>query len=444
MALHNAAQILALPQFDLFGVPPVQLMVKEDIQTKHSSFTALNNATTPIQFVTSTVPDEYVIFNKSELTVRMRIDLKKGTTKSESMTAEDWKRICPINYLLNTMWKSISLEIGTFPVTATTLNYPYIAYMDALLNLPDDVKSTHLITAMWHKDRPQQMDNIHGIRSANIWPIDNDMKHSCIIELIGYLHLDLSAQQRAMIGGMNYRLTLYPHDPKFYLMHDDDLHPTVNFLKVELDLHRAKVTDELLLAHNRMLNKYTAKYPITRKECRNFIVQKGLIDYNENTVIKSDRLPRKAFVAMVNNEAFNGSNRLNPFNFKNYDIQNIRIRLNNKDYPSQGYECDFTSRLINHPYRCLYEALGQIEAPRALLTRLDFMEGFSIFGFNFNPDMADGVNKNNYISPIKHGDMSLHIRFRTPLPETATVIVFLEYDNLIEIPESRLPFKDFA
>jgi hypothetical protein len=72
------------------------------------------------------------------------------------------------------------------------------------------------------------------------------------------------------------------------------------------------------------------------------------------------------------------------------------------------------------------------------------MNGYTIFGFNFTPDLSDGVNANGYTSPIKHGDLSLHIRFKAPLPETVSVIVYMEFDNLIEIPESRIPFKDFT
>lgn len=445
MALHKYSSVMALSRFDLFSVPPTQLQVAEDMPRDNTPFTSIANSNSQIQFSTSTTIDEYVLFDKSELYVKLRIDLKKDSQKAdEQLTLTDWKKICPVNYLINTLWKTVNLSIGTFPVNSTTLNYAYISYLDALLNIPKDVKQTHLVSAMWHSDTPGLMDQINEVRSVNIRPINGDNSQSCEIELLGYLHLDLCAQKRAMLGGVKIDLTLHPNAPKFYLMHDNHLRPTVRFTEVKFEFHRSKLIPQAVVAHNRALATHTVKYPITRKECKNYIVQKDAIEYHENNVLKNERLPNKAFIALVNNEAFNGSNAMNPFNFKNYDIQNIMCVVNSKEFPPRGFECDFKTRHINKAFRGLYEAMGQIDNPRCSITRNEFINGYTVFGFNFIPDLSDGVNRNGYISPIKVGDMSLHIRFRSPLPETATVIVLMEYDNLIELPESRLPFKDFT
>jgi hypothetical protein len=227
-------------------------------------------------------------------------------------------------------------------------------------------------------------------------------------------------------------------------MYDNKLHPTVKFEHIEFDFHKSKVIPPLVRAHElAMINNRTAKYFISRKDCRNFIIQKDTIDYNENNVFKNDRMPRKCFIALVNNEAFNGSNQHNPYNFQHYNVQNIRLIMNSEEFPTRGYECNFEAKVVSKAYRGLFEAMGQIEKTTCTITRDEWLNGFTIFGFNFTPDLSDGVIKDKYVNPIKGGDLSLHIRFAKPLPETVTVILFLEFDNLIEIPISRIPFKDF-
>ena len=445
MALHPLSKLITTPEFDLYSVPPTKVSVDEDIQSEHTPYTNFANNTNSITFTFTTPRDEYILLRKSELYVRMRIDLSHVSSDTGGkLTLADWKRICPINYMLNTMWKSIKLEIGNTQVSTTTFNYAYESYLDALINVPKDVKQTHLRTALWSKDNYGHMEDISEIRSSEIRPINEEWDNGAEFELIGYLHLDLCSQIKAIPGGLTINLTLFPHDPKFYLMYDPAvLVPKVTFTDIKFQLHRSKVNSDLLKGLLAPLQHHTFKYPITRKICRQFVIQRDLIEYHENNVIKNSRLPRKCFIAFVSNEALNGAPNLNPFNFKNYNIQNIRVNLNSKEYPPHGFDCNFERGLIKQAYRGFYEASGQIERPNCSITQTEWSNGMTIFGFNFIPDLSDGVGRNGYVTPIKDGDMSLHIKFASPLEETATAVIFMEFDNLIEIPLSGIPFKDF-
>ena len=118
--------------------------------------------------------------------------------------------------------------------------------------------------------------------------------------------------------------------------------------------------------------------------------------------------------------------------------------VNCQEYPSMGYECDFTRSSINEVYRKFYEAIGQIEKPRCSITKSEYIDGYTIFGFNFIPDLSNSVSQSGYISVIREGNMSLHIRFKSPMLETVSAFLYLEFDNLIEIPESRIPIREFT
>src|SRR5277367_6245455 len=113
--IHELSSLVALPEFDLFGVPPTQLIVEKDIQSEHRPISSLNNASSPIQFEIHTGTDEYVQLRECELYLCLKINLAKTNDtagKLRAIVAEDWKKISPVNYLLHSMIKQITLSIG--------------------------------------------------------------------------------------------------------------------------------------------------------------------------------------------------------------------------------------------------------------------------------------------------------------------------------------------
>ena len=341
------------------------------------------------------------------------------------------------------MFKQIKISIGQTPVTNSSLNYAYVSYIDALLNSSKEVKQTHLQTAFWHKDVSGKMDEINNERSIRIRPNGNTLTEGCELEMYGNLHIDLATQMKSLIGGVSINITLIPNDPQFYLIYDHLLVPTVEIKDVRLYLHRSKLSVPVVLAHNRALEKANARYFITRKEVKAFIIPKGTLDCYLNNV-ENGVLPRKIYVGLISNEAYNGQNNLNPYNFKNYSLRHIACYLDGSQYPQRPYTPDFTSKKYIREYFALFETANQIKYNTNIdITREEFSDGFTLFGFNFNPDLSDGCSRSGYVSPLKRGNLRIELRFNHNLIETVTAIVFCEYDNSIEIPNSRIPFKDF-
>jgi hypothetical protein len=101
-AFHELSSLVALPEFDLFGVPPTQLTVEKDIQTDHRPISTLSSSSSPIQFEIHTGIDEYIQMRECELYLCIRVSLVK-LGSSPDITADDWKKVSPVNYLLHSM-----------------------------------------------------------------------------------------------------------------------------------------------------------------------------------------------------------------------------------------------------------------------------------------------------------------------------------------------------
>ena len=442
--IHELSPLVALPEFDIFGVPPTQLTVESDIQTEHRPISVISDSISPIEFEINTGLDEYINLGKSELYLCLKINLKKTNLAAvKAMSTDNWKEISPVNYLLNSMFKQIKISIGQSVITSASLNYAYVAYIDALLNYSPDVKKTHLQTSFWHRDITGSMDDINEERSIRIRTIGSNLSEGREIELYGNLHLDLCSQMKSILGGVTINVALIPNDPKFYLMYDKFLQPEVVIKDARLYIHRSKLSPNVVLAHNRALDQANARYFISRKEVKTFIIPQGTLDCYLNNV-ENGVLPRKIYVGLVSNEAYNGHNELNPFNFKNYSIRHIACYLDGTQYPQRPYTPDFNTKKYIREYFGLFETANQVKYNTNIdITREEFANGFTLFGFNFSPDLSDGCTRSGYVSEIKRGNLRIELRFNHNLIETVTAIVFCEYDNAIEIPKSRIAIKNF-
>jgi len=89
----------------------------------------------------------------------------------------------------------------------------------------------------------------------------------------------------------------------------------IRILDASLIVRRAKISLGVLFVHARMLSKTSAKYPFMRVEVKTFRIHVGLMGQSLVNVILG-QLSKRIIVNFVDNKAFNGDRKLNPFNFK--------------------------------------------------------------------------------------------------------------------------------
>ncbi len=188
--------------------------------------------------------------------------------------------------------KQVTLHIGQTQVNTSTAFYPYIAYIDALTSYSSEVKKSLLTSALWYEDKTEDMDSVNHTRAKFIKPYGSDLAKGCDLEMIGKLHLDLGSQDRVLLGGATIGITIILKEPKFFLLYDSSLVPTVGIVDTCLFMHRSKVNPAVVRAHHRALQSATAKYFINRKEVRAFNLASGTIDGNINN-IQNGALPRR-------------------------------------------------------------------------------------------------------------------------------------------------------
>ena len=433
--------LIAAPStLDIFTIPPTQYAIQNNLTTEHRPIATINSGSV-ITFIINTSSDEYVNLKDLLLRVKLRVNIKKadGTTPATS----DWTQISPVNYLMHSLFKQVTLEINGKQVTVSPQTYPYKAMFESIIGFTNDAKTSYLTASGYFKDSTSNPEVIDTTRNSLINPGKAE-ENGKTIELLGKPHIDFAFQERALIGGSKIKIELTPHDPSFYLRADTTkVSPSVEFLDASLFINRSKVSPLILEAHNKALMKGNARYPICRNEVKTFSISTGTLSASIDNIVNG-QIPRRAFVAMVTNDAFNGSYSKNPFNFQHFNCNFISTYIDGVQYPSIPFTPDFKEGLYTREYLGFFEAVNQLTTDSTIsITKQNYIKGNTIFGFNYAQDFSNSCIQEGHANPIKRGSMGLQLRFSETLTQTINILVYLEYDNLIQIDSDRQTFTDY-
>ena len=88
---------------------------------------------------------------------------------------------------------------------------------------------------------------------------------------------------------------------------------TMEIVSAKLWMRKLKIAPSLGLAHEKMLTRKTAKYPLSRVEVKVFHLPAGQKSFTHDALFLG-QLPKRVVLGIVDNRAFNGDLTLNPLN----------------------------------------------------------------------------------------------------------------------------------
>ncbi|XP_074604151.1 uncharacterized protein F54H12.2-like [Brevipalpus obovatus] len=424
-----------LSELDLFGVPPTQLSVERGYETEHRPLSQLS-PTSPIEFVITSSHDEYILFSESYLILKFQLtNIMKNPSDNEP--GDVWSSIYFTQNLLGSMFESCKLVIGNKEITFSSGNYAWRSYLESLLGYSHEAKFSHLSCGGFFNAQSAEKFKISFTPG-----IGDDRTKSKTITLLGKLNLDLTFQDRALIGGADLRIHLMPNDPKFYVKSSRNLSFDVNFLSCSFMAYRLKATPEMANAHNKALMVAPIKYPITRTEVKSICISSGISDVNLDNIVIG-QLPRRVIIGMVKRDIFSPTsvNDDDSFKFENFGVKYLSLNADGIQYPSKPYTPNFDTNDYIREYYGLFQALNQNGTYGTItLDRFEYKDDKTLFGFNLTPDLSSG---GHHLNPIKHGALNLSLKFGRPLEQPITVIALCEFDNLIQIAADRSVATDY-
>ena len=203
----------------------------------------------------------------------------------------------------------------------------------------------------------------------------------------------------------------------------------VKIHECKLIVRKIRFSPSIFVAHAKALEMGNAKYPIRRAICKTFTVPRVNLDANQENLF-SGQLPTRIVIGCVDNNSFNGAFHKNPFNFKHFNLTQLKLYLDGQQQSLKPIEPNFAANKYIMAYSTLFSGTGKLQKDEGIdITRMDYSNGYTLYAFDLTPDLAEG----GHFNLLRQGNVRLELKFGVGLVETANVIVYSEFENIIEI-----------
>ena len=422
----------------LFETPPTQTTIENSRWVTYKPISSLTDDS-PIEFVIPPSCEMYTDLAHTMLSVKVTVKQTVADTDLSADAKKNISHVGPVNNFMHSLFSQVDVSFNQKQVSPPNNTYAYRAYIETLLNYGYGAKNSHLSTVLWSADSAGNMDDCEEANEGLV-----NRRHLLTgksVDMVGHLHCDVFNQEKLLLNGVEIKVRLIKAPDNFVLMDPTGVF-RVNIDEANLLVRRVKISPTVQLIHEKTLMKSTAKYPLTRVEVKAITLHSGVTGESLDNIILG-QLPKRIVVGFVENKAFNGDKKLNPFNFKNWGINFLSLYIDGVQTPSKALEPDFARHKYVDAYLTLFTGTGiHFLNDGNDISREDYPNGYCLFAFDLTPDLS--ANELSHWNLIRHGSVRLEVRFASPLTTTVNCVVYAEFENILEIDASRQILIDFT
>ena len=190
-----------------FDKQPVQTDIIKSYIADYFPISSLGSSS-PIEFHIPGNSEDYIDVNDLYLHIKFKVIKRDGTDIADA------DKVGLNNLAIATLFQDVVLTIGETQVEGGQQCYPYIAYLNTVMQFQPQAQKSHMRALGWCKDEAGKFDDEtnKGFAIRKLW-----IKDSKVCELYGPLYLDFTRQSRYLISQTDMRLKLIPSKPEFAL-----------------------------------------------------------------------------------------------------------------------------------------------------------------------------------------------------------------------------------
>ena len=436
--VHPQSCECAKSELDIFTVPPTQTSVEAGSYIEFNPISSIADGT-PIEFVIGGSGQDYIDLANTQLFVRAKILRANGNA------IDNTNHVGPVNLWLHSLFSEVDVKLNDTLITSTNNTYAYRAYLETLLSYGPAAKKSQLTASLYYKDVAGHMEeaNPHDQAGENTGfrQRHSFVEDSAVVDMLGCIHNDLFFQDKYLPNDVTMRIRLVRNKDAFALMSSENAAAyRIKIMDCKLFVRKAKLNASVFVAHAKTLEGANAKYPIRRVICKTFTVPRGNLDFTQENIF-SGQMPTRLVIGMVDNDAFNGSYSKNPFNFKNFDLTQLKLYLDGQQNHIKPLEPNYGTNHFIAAFMSLFTGTRkQWKDEGNDITRTDYPAGYTLYAFDLTPDLAE----HDHFNLTKEGSLRVDIKFGTALPLTINVIAYAEFENVIEIDRNRNVLFDYG
>uniref|UniRef100_A0A914PT25 Uncharacterized protein n=1 Tax=Panagrolaimus davidi TaxID=227884 RepID=A0A914PT25_9BILA len=423
MKQHDPDSQVTLPQ-------PLNLFTSKNInvafQNSHvNEYSPLNpTGTVPIRF---SINSGSTYLDLSQCYLQTTFQLKKkevtkvdGKDVTKFVNVTDTDKVSPINAFGATALKNVKVSFNGRQIYNSNDLYAYNAYFRSRLGIDCSRNIDDLELAGYSEDDIKSQISGVGFESRRDKFIDKNIFHT-----IAHLDVDFFKQKKFLLNEITVDIEITPNDMDFNLISQDKTLYSFGITDYRLyvkQYHILPQLDEQIQMSLKTGN--LAKYPYTRNLLNTHYISSGRYDYK--ATLFNDFIPKRVFVALVDTKAFNGTLATSPFEFKQFNIQDIHISANSKLMPT--YPCELSR---NEFARCFKDLVDTTE--NSGLTFEEYLNHTCVYAFDFQSYPTKIATEIQQI-----GTTALSIKFSKAVPANGIqALIFAEFDSLMAFDYGR-------
>ena len=372
------------------------------------------------------------------------IKLKVRIVKQDGSPMTNADNVGFVNLPVASLFRQVDLYLGDRLVSSSNDSYPYRAIFETLLSHNNDVIETQLSNGLFFKDdagRMNETDIVGENVNSGYLQRFNLTQSGKAVELIGRVYSDLFNQERYLVNNIRVTLKFHPSKPEFCLLSNME-NPDYKIVIDDAALFFRKVTLASFMYNqiNKSLMNKNIRYPITRITHKTFSLGGNQFNPSIDNVFDGV-LPSRIVIGMVRNSAYNGNYRENPFNFEHFNLSSICPYNDSKPVPARPILLDYENDLYLEGYVSLFNSMDKLfHNDTNCIKRAEYPLGYSLLGFDFTPSISSGDS----FDVTRRGSMRIQFNFKRALPTTINVILYAEFQNVIEINSGRNVTTDYT
>ena len=437
------------PKLRLFEIPGTDMSMSARREVRVNPLTTGIN---PITFKVDRSSD-YIDLDNSFFELDLTLKLDDGNNLAQAT------RIHLANNLAHTIFRQITVRLNGTLISPMTDTYHLLAMIQTMLDNDKQDGEDLLAPQGWYNcfDVPDDVTaNQNNPAHADHAALGDDQK-KFILSRVKFLdgnqvrlrftpNLEIFRLGKLLVPGVELQFEMYLNNPDLYTIRyagANTLRQTEADVLCKLHIQQIRVKDVLYreLAA-KMAKGAIVSYPTVRGVVRTFPHPTGQQHFECQNPF-TGQVPNRLVLALLRQTAFNGTITTNPFAFEKFNLSTIKTLVSGEEYPYETLQLNHNNgnRDLAGYHRFL-EATGcRARGHGNLVGPGDWGHGKKANLFVFDL-AANGLLDSPTLNPRQRGELRLVIDFGDDPGANLTVVVYGEFENLMEIDRDKAVIYD--
>lgn len=456
--LEGSKDVLS-SDLDLFLTPPTDSGVEqvEWVDYRPVSTVGLNGV---VEFRIPGSGMHYIDMKRTLLYWKSNPLPETGSDFDPSIALSD--KLLPVNNTLHSVFNQVDVTLNQKLVSSHTQHYGYKAMIESCLNYGRAAQESQMKAAGFYKRTSNSLDPWItetdfveetvpvGEESATFRYLrpnpnyDENLRYRAadyfaFQDYTGPLFADLFQQDRLLLNGVEVGVKLYRSPPAFY-MNSGKVEQTAKNYQLGLDnivlrVCKVKLSPQLLLSHEKMLETTPAKYPYLRSELKTITIPSSSSTFRVENLFQN-KVPSRVVITSVKDFSVAGNLYKDPFVFDTDRITST-IKVDGISVPFQAgvrarnrVSSSFGGGQTAESYYSMFQSLGREGSDFGTLLDRNALDTFVCFDLS-----GMGAPSLDTLPLFRRGEVSIDFEFETSADRTMLVLAY--FPDMYQVDKSR-------